>query len=394
MIGPARLDTRAREWLDGLRAILYKEFIHLRRDPATLRIAILIPFMQLLLFGFAIDMNVTHIRTAVYDLDQRRESRAFVRRLENTAYFRVVEEVRSEAALTEALVSGRARVGIRIPPDFSAALAAGRPAQVQIVIDGSDSTVANQALNVAVSLGLREALERLSAAGAGPGEPGGPPAAGGSLPIEVRPRLLFNPNAESARFIVPGLVGIIMQNTTVLLTALAIVRERERGTLEQVLVTPVRPLALMLGKLLPYALLGFAETLGVLAVMRVVFDVPIAGSLALLLVLSWLFLVCALGLGLLISNVSESQAQAIQLSFLVILPSILLSGYVFPRDSIPPALAWVSYLIPVTYFIEVLRGVILRGAGAAQLWPQAAALLAFGVALVGLSAARFRKRLD
>jgi ABC transporter DrrB family efflux protein len=370
-------------WLAGLRAILYKEFIHLRRDPATLRIALAIPFMQLLLFGFAIDMNIKNIKTVVYDLDRRADSRAFVRALENSSYFSVVGYAESESALTEALVDGRARVGVRIPADFSAALAAGRPAQVQVLIDGSDSTVATQALNVSMQVGLQEALRRARGAA-----PAAPPT------IEVRPRLLFNPDARSAHFIVPGLVGIIMQNTTVLLTALAIVRERERGTLEQVLVTPVRPLALMVGKLLPYAVLGFVETLGVLAAMRVVFDVPIVGSLALLLAISWLFLVCALGLGLLISNVSESQAQAIQLSFLVILPSVLLSGYIFPRDSMPAALAWVSYLIPATYFIEVLRGIILRGAGPAELWPEAAALLVFGAALVGLSAARFRKRLD
>ncbi len=372
-----------RGWLSGLRAILYKEFIHLRRDPGTLRIALLIPFMQVFLFGYAVDMNVKDVKTVVYDLDQRRESRALIQMFENTSYFTVVGEVGSEEALTRALVSGRARAGIRIPPDLSGSLAAGRPVQVQVLIDGSDSTVANQALNVSVSLGLQEALRRAQA------------AAGISAPaVEIRPRLLFNPDARSTHFIVPGLVGIILQNTTVLLSALAIVRERERGTLEQILVTPVRPLALMLGKLLPYAILGFVETVGVLAVMRWVFGVPIVGSLALLLAISWIFLVCALGLGLLISNVADNQAQAIQLAFLVILPSILLSGYVFPRDSIPAFLAWTSYLIPVTYFIEVLRGVILRGAGIADLWPQALALLVFGAVLVGLSAARFRKRLD
>lgn len=372
-----------RGWLSGLRAILYKEFIHLRRDPGTLRIALLIPFMQVFLFGYAVDMNVKDVKTVVYDLDQRRESRALIQMFENTSYFTVVGEVGSEEALTRALVSGRARTGIRIPPDFSGSLATGRPVQVQVLIDGSDSTVANQALNVSVSLGLQEALRRAQA------------AAGISAPaVEIRPRLLFNPDARSTHFIVPGLVGIILQNTTVLLSALAIVRERERGTLEQILVTPVRPLALMLGKLLPYAILGFVEMVGVLAVMRWVFGVPIVGSLALLLAISWIFLVCALGLGLLISNVADNQAQAIQLAFLVILPSILLSGYVFPRDSIPAFLAWTSYLIPVTYFIEVLRGVILRGAGIADLWPQALALLVFGAVLVGLSAARFRKRLD
>lgn len=379
------MTTRAgwREWLAGLRAVLYKEFIHLRRDPATLRIAVLIPLMQMFLFGYAVDMNVEDVPTVVYDLDQRRASRDLVRMFENTSYFRVVGEVDSEAALTQALVSGRARVGLRIPPDFSASLTAGRPVQVQVLIDGSDSTVANQALNVSTSLGLTEALRRSLA------------ETGAEAPLlEIRPRLLFNPDARSTHFIVPGLVGIILQNTTVLLTALAIVRERERGTLEQVLVTPVRPLALMLGKLVPYAVLGFVETLGVLAIMRWAFDVPIAGSVVLLLVVAWIFLVCALGLGLLISNVSDNQAQAIQLAFLVILPSILLSGYVFPRETIPPALAWTSYLIPVTYFIEVLRGVILRGAGVAELWPQAAALLVFGAALIGLSASRFRKRLD
>lgn len=370
--------------LKGLWATLYKEFIHIRRDPATLVISMAIPLLQLVIFGYAINTDVRNIRTAVYDLDQRRGSRELIERFRNTEYFRVVRQATSDRELNDLIVQGVVKVGIKIPPDYSRKLLDGEQATILVLIDGSDSSIALQALNVANAVGLRDSLRILDARD---------PRRGGPLPVEVRPKMLFNPDSRSANFMVPGLVGIILQNVTTILTAFAIVRERERGTLEQLLVTPVRPLGLMLGKLLPYGVIGFLETGVVLAVMVVAFRVPIHGSLFLLLGLSLVFLGSTLGLGLLISTVAENQMQAMQLAVFVILPSILLSGFMFPRDSMPLIMNWLGYLLPVTHFLEILRGIILRGAGLGHLWGHTIILALFGAAILVLSALRFRKRL-
>ncbi len=363
--------------LRGLPAIMYKEFIHVRRDPATLFLTLFIPVFQLILFGYAINMDVKNIPTVVYDLDRGRQSRDMVMALRNTDYFRIVGEVHSDRALNDAIVAGRAKVGFKIPVDFSDRLLSGEQATVLVLIDGSDSTIAMNALNVANALGLRTSLQRI----------------GATPSVEVRPKMLFNPDLKSHHFIIPGLIGIIMQNIAVLLTAFAIVRERERGTMEQLLVTPIQRLGLMLGKMVPYGILGFVETCLVLVIMRFIFGVPFAGSLALLLALSFLFLLPSLGIGLFISTVAENQAQAYQMAFFVILPSILLSGFIFPREAMPPVMYYLGFLMPVTYFLDILRGVILRGAGLTHLWPDALALMAFGVVILILSAARFQKRL-
>ena len=368
----------------GFLGTIYKEFIHLRRDPATLVLALAIPLMQILLFGYAINTDVKNIPTVVYDLDQRRAGRELIAAYRNTDYFRIVGEVHSDRELQDAIVAGRARVGIKIPVDFSDRLFTDRQATVLVLVDGSDSSIAMNALNVANAVGLRTSLNRLVDS-----SPAGQPA----VPVEVRPRMLFNPDLKSANFIIPGLIGIIMQNITILLTAFAIVRERERGTLEQLLVTPIQPLALMLGKLIPYGAIGFFETCMVLFVMRWVFGVPIHGSLALLLFFSFLFLLPSLGLGLFISTVATNQAQAYQMGFFIIMPSILLSGFMFPRDSMPTIMYYLGYLLPVTYFLDILRGVILRGAGFEHLWYDAAALVAFGVLILAVSALRFHKHI-
>ena len=370
--------------MHGFLGTIYKEFIHIRRDPATLVLTLAIPMLQIILFGFAINTDVKHIPTVVYNLDQRRASRELLAAYRNTDYFRFVGEVHSDRELNDAIVAGRAKVAIKIPADFSQRLFADRQATVLVLVDGSDSSVAMNALNVANAVGLRTSLGRLAGADAG-----GAPL----LPVEVRPKMLFNPDLKSPNFIIPGLIGIIMQNITILLTAFAIVRERERGTLEQLMVTPIRPLGLMLGKLIPYGVIGFIETCMVLLVMRWVFGVPIHGSLALLLFLSFLFLLPSLGLGLFISTVATNQAQAYQMAFFIIMPSILLSGFMFPRDSMPAVMYYLGYLLPVTYFLDILRGVILRAAGLEHLWINAVALVAFGVVILGVSALRFQKHL-
>jgi ABC-type multidrug transport system permease subunit len=291
--------------------------------------------------------------------------------------------------------SGRAKVGIRIPPDFGDKVLRRENAIVGVLIDGSDSQVATSTLTTVKLLGFTTSLQKgqtlaeslqISAAR--------DPAGRFAFPIELRTRLLYNPDLLSERFFVPGLVGIILQLVTVFLTSFAIVREREIGTLEQLFVTPVGRLGLMLGKLLPYLAIGTTVMITVLLVMVFLFRVPIQGNLFLLLGLGMLFLFSALGLGVLISTIAANQVQAMQMAMLVMLPSILLSGFVFPRDNMPLPLYGLGYLFPVTYFIEILRGLILRGAGFFDLWPWIAGLAICSLALPTLSVWRFQKSLD
>jgi ABC transporter DrrB family efflux protein len=372
-----------------------KEFLHIRRQPSTIFFMLVVPALQTIIFGYAIDTQIEHIPLAVYDLDGRRHARELVEAFVNTDRFDVVERVHDENAFRHALTSGRVKAGLTIPANYSDRLITGEQAQVQMLIDGSDSQVATTALNAAQLLGVNmairmarnkaDALQVAAARG---------PAGRAELPIEVRPRLLFNPDLESARFFVPGLVGIILQLVTLFLTSFAIVRERELGTLEQLFATPVGRSALLLGKLFPYAIVGFVETLIVLTVMIYVFDVPIQGSVPLLISLSMLFMVCSLGLGLLVSTLAKSQVEAVQFAFVVMLPSVLLSGFVFPRSQMPLPIYAVSFAIPVTYFIEILRGIVLRGAELADLWGPVIGLIACGTVVLALSVTRFRKQLD
>jgi ABC transporter DrrB family efflux protein len=365
----------------GLWSVARKEFIHVRRDPITVFIALMIPMVQLTIFGYALDTDIKHIRTAVLNLDNRAASRELIDKFAATQYYDIVEYVHSDEALRQAIVDGRVHVGVKIPPDYSERLDRNEGARVLVLVDGSDSQMAFRAQSTAVSLGLRLSIQQANR------------LAIANPPIDVRPRTLFNPDMRSANFMVPGLLGVIMQLVTVMLTALSIVREKENGTLEQLLVTPVSRLGLMIGKLIPYAVLGVVETGLVLFVMWAVFAVPINGSLLLLWALIPIFLFAGLGLGLLISTFAHNQAQAFQVSFLVILPSVLLSGFFFPRESMPRAIYPFTTLIPVTYFLEILRGIILRGAGWAELWRQALILLGMGVGILAVAAARFQKRL-
>ncbi len=385
---------RSGRTLAGVFAVLTKEFSHIRRQPSTIFFMLVVPVMQTIIFGYAIDTQIENIPLAVYDLDGRSRGRELAETFANTRRFTIVQRCQDSESFRRALTAGRAKAGLLIPQNYSDRLARGEQVQVQILIDGSDSQVATTAMNTAKLLGLnlsihlaREKEESLQIASARD------PAGHAALAVEMRPRLLYNPNLESSHFFVPGLIGIILQLVTLFLTSFAVVRERELGTLEQLFVTPVGRTGLLLGKLVPYALVGFVEMLIVMCVMVYVFGVPIHGSLTLLLSLSMLFMVCSLGLGLLVSTVAKSQIEAVQFAFVIMLPSVLLSGFVFPRSEMPVPIYVVTFAIPVTYFIEILRGVVLRGADFIDLLQPTLCLAACCIVILSLSVFRFRKQL-
>ncbi len=388
-----RSDIKTRSTF-GLLAILIKEFAHVRRQRSTLFFMFVIPVLQTLIFGLAIDTQIENIPTVVFDQDGRQDARELIESFTNTNAFRLLGRVYDEASLEQAIRSGRAKVGIHIPPDYAERLLRREQVQVQVLIDGSDSQVASTALNTTNLLGTQLSFRRgrafAEALGVGPARD---EAGNVALPIEMRPRLLYNPDLVSPHFFVPGLVGIILQLVTLFLTAFAIVRDRELGTLEQLFVTPVGRAGLMLGKLLPYAAVGLVEVLLVLLVMVYLFGVPIHGSIPLLLALSSVFLVCSLGLGLLVSTLARTQTEALQFAFVIMLPSILLSGFIFPREEMPTVIYWISFAIPVTYFIEILRGVVRRAAEIRDLVPQLIGLIACATVILALSITRFRKTL-
>ncbi len=378
----------------GLVAVLIKELSHIRREPATIFFMFVVPVVQLFIFGFAIDTEIENIPTVVFDLDGRQAARKLQEAFRNTGTFRIVERVFDQQSFEAALRSGRAKVGIKIPAGYAEGLLRGEQTQVQILIDGSDSQVATTALNTANLLGYQLSVAQVRPQiEASPRAPALDQSGRLAFPIEMRPRLLYNPDLESAHFFVPGLLGVILQLVTLFLTAFTIVRERERGTLEQLFATPVGKVGLLAGKLLPYVLVGCVEMLMVLNLMVFVFGVGIAGSLVLLLALSLLFIICALGLGLLVSTVARTQLQAMQLAFIIMLPSILLSGFMFPRSQMPLPIYLLTFGIPITYFLEILRGVVLRGAGLRDLLPYIGGLLACSLVILGLSLQRFRKQL-
>jgi ABC-2 type transport system permease protein len=361
----------------GLIPVCRKEFLHVARDRGTLFFALVIPMLQLFLFGFAIDTNVRQIPTIVLDESRTQESRRLLERFAASDVFNLRGYATSPDEMYRAIQSGSAQVGVRIPYDYARRLADGTTATVLVLVDGSDSTVAGQAVSTSTGVAMTESLVRVTPNGA--------------LPIDVRPSILYNPATRAANFFVPGLIAILLQMMTILLIALSLVRERERGTLEQLTMTPIAPLGLMVGKMIPYGVLAFGELCLILLVMRVVFLVPIHGSLILLLLLSLPFLLTVLALGLLISTRATTQAEAFQLAMGTILPSIFLSGYIFLIENMPRFFQGVSRIIPATYYIQILRGIILRGAGLRELWLHGVILTAMGTAMILLAARQFLK---
>ena len=381
--------------MNGFKAILLKEFAHIRRDPTTIFFTFMVPVLQMTIFGFAIDVTIDNIRLVVLVLDGRQDGRRLVEAMFNTQAFEVVERARDEESFRRALTSGRAKAGVLIPANYSERLLARETAEVQMLIDGSDSQVATTALNTVSLLATqlsagraRTVQESIQVAAARDAH--GDPAA----PVEVRSRLLYNPDLQSAHFFVPGLIAIILQLVLLFLTSFSIVREREFGTLEQLFVTPVGKAGLLLGKLVPYALMAFGELLIILVAMTAIFQVPIHGSLGLLLGLSWLYIVTVLCMGLLISTLARTQLEAIQLAFLIMLPSVFLSGFMFPRSEMVWPIRIIGNILPVTYFVEIVRGVILRGADFIDLAPQVLGLSICCVGVMTLSLSRFHKQIE
>ena len=338
------------------------------------------PLLQLFIFGYAVTLDIKHIPLVVCDRDRQADSRELVGSFERSGYFDLLAGVDSPSEVRGPIESGRALMGLYIPDDFSKRLARGETASLQVIVDGTDMNSAGVAAGYTARLLAHYARAR---------EPGLAVRA----PIEQQPRVWYNPDLRSVNYMVPGVICMILATVMIAMTAMAIVRERETGTLEQLVVTPIRPWELMLGKTAPFAVIGMVDVCSIIVVARYWFGVSVAGSVVLLLALAMLFLLTTLGLGLFISTVSRSQQQAMLTAFFVIMPSVILSGFMFPIENMPRVIQWVTYLIPLRYFVEIVRGVFLRGVGMAVLWPQVAALAALGGAIFGLSAARFQKRL-
>jgi len=372
-----------------LTALIRKEFIQIRRDPRTLMLLLFIPVMQLFLLGYAATNDVRNVPLAVFDQDRGVEARKLLEAYRAADYFRLAYEVNSEAELRTLIDSGRARAGLIIPPDFTAHIQGNGAAAVAFILDGSDPTVASTALSSAQLIGQsvssRILVERAEQRGQ---------SFTLTSPVEVRTQVWYNPDLISAYFMIPGVIGTILFALTSIATATAIVRERERGTIEQLIVTPIRPWELVVGKLLPYVILAFTNTLEVLTIGHFWFKLPIRGDLGLILALSGLFLITSLGIGLLASTIANTQQEAMLSVFMLFLPSIFLSGFFFPLEAMPKVLQWISHIFPLRYYLVIIRSLTLKDVGVQALQQNILALVIFGFLIMTLAATRFHKRLD
>lgn len=363
-------------------SVLKKEFLQMRRDRMTLALIFMIPLVQLLLFGYAIQTEVKHIPTAVFDQSLSSASRDMLNSFTASGYFDPSYVATSYQELAGLIDSGKAQVGIVFPPDFETKINRGESAPIQVIVDASDNMVSNQAIATANSIGMLKS-QQIIFSQVGTTE----------LPYDVQVRPWYNPDGITAYYMVPAILGIIVTMTMVIITAVAIVRERERGTLEQLIVTPIKPWELMVGKIIPYILLGYLQITVALLVAVLIFQVPIRGSILELYLLTMFFITASLGLGLMISNIAQNQMQAFQMAFFVMLPSILLSGFMFPRAAMPKIIYYISCLIPLTYYLDIIRGIILKGIGYQYLIGQVSALLIFSVFFLVISSLRFTKKI-
>jgi ABC-2 type transport system permease protein len=366
----------------GLGAILFKEFIIVWRDPMTLFFMFFPPLVEMIAFGYALDNDVKHMGLVILNQDRTVESRQFLDRFVNTETFRIVGEVDDINTLASEIRKGHAYAGLQIPPNFTRDIRAGQPAQAQLLIDGSNSTTALQALNTGLAVAMTQSLEMMLR------ENGRR-----SVPVEIRPQMLYNPAMRSPNFFVPGVIGVVLQIGTTFATAMAVVRERERGTLEQLLVSPLSRWGLMLGKLIPYLCIGMTMAVILFAIMRWVFAVPIAGNVVALMVSTVVYVFALLSLGLLVATKAENQMQALQMSMTFILPSVFFSGFIFPRETMPWIFYAIGTVIPTTYFIALARAIILRGAYFFEYWPNLLILSVMAVALFCVCALRFRTKI-
>ncbi|CAH2213119.1 ABC transporter permease [Tepidibacter aestuarii] len=375
--------------LKRLLTIMKKEFIHIKRDKASLVIALLMPIVFVFIFGYAVNTDVDNISMAVFDNDNTLESREYINSLKNSNYFNPNRYVDNMQSIQKLIDTGTVKSAIIIPSGFSKHLKRNEKAQVKLIIDGTDPTIARTALQSGVLTTNMHSLEISKDFMQKTGK-----NALNTPGIDMRTRVWYNPNLESSKFIIPGLIGLIMQNITVMLTAFSLVREREKGTLELLIVTPIKSSELIIGKMIPYVLIGSIDFIISLFFGTLWFGVPIKGNMLLLILLGLGFVICSLAIGMLISTVAKNQAHAMQLTILFILPSVLLSGFMFPRESMPFVINISGYLIPLTYFLNILRGIILKGVGLSYLIKDVVILFIFGTVLLCISSVKFKKKLD
>ncbi len=373
--------------LQRMGSIMRKEIAQILRDRRTLGSIISLPVIQLVLYGY-LSNEVLHQPTVVWDQSNSTESRTLVQTFENTRYYRVRAYARDMTDIERHLDGGQAKVGIVIPPDYSTQLQGGKPTQVLVVVDATDATSANTLLSVATGVGTTVSQNLAVAVLRRQGQRAPP------LPVEIRTRAWYNPDLKSQVFIVPGILAVVMQFATTFLSIVVIVREREMGTLEQLVVTPIQPIELILGKIIPLIGLAYINLTIILLLAWVWFGVAVKGNVVLLYVVTLAFFFSALGIGTLISTVSRTFQQAMQLAQLALLPSILISGFLFPRESLPTALQWVGLALPLTYYVTVVRGIIIKGVGVGFLWQQIVPLVILGLIVFGIAIRRFEKKID
>ncbi|MBP2626261.1 MAG: ybhS [Firmicutes bacterium] len=375
--------------VERLRAVLIKEFIQMGRDRVTFAMMVMLPVIQLLVFGFAINTEVKHLPTVIFDQSLQQEGRDFVSVLTASEYYDIKYTASNLGDVNEYIDSGKAKVGIVIPPDFSQALKHGHTATIQVIVDASDSMSASSAINTAQIVGLNKSQEILLRRSQGGGM-----SSKIDIPYDVRIRPWYNPDFITAYYMVPGIMGVVLTMTMVMITSMAIVRERERGTLEQLIVTPLKVYELMLGKIIPYIFVGYVQATLAIIVGILVFDLPMRGSIGLLYGLTTVFIVASLSLGVLISNLAKTQMQAMQMSFFIFMPSVLLSGFMFPREAMPGLFYAMGYLLPLTFYLEIVRGIILKGIGINYLMSQLFALTVFIIAVLTASIMKFQKKIS
>jgi len=381
---------------ERIRVVVRKEFIQALRDTRMRILLFVPPLLQLLLYGFAVNLDVDHARIAWMDMDRTPESRDLRERFEGSGRFEVVALPRNEEEVRKLLDYAKVEAVVRVLPNFARDQARSRGAQVQILTDGTNSNTASLVSSYAGEIIAQYSSGSVARLQNGQVLTRSPRAAANlTMPqIDARTRVWFNPDLRSRNYFVPGVIANIIMMVTLMLTALAIVREKEIGTMEQLMVTPVRPIELMLGKTLPFALVGIADVVVISLAALLIFHIPLRGSAFLLLGCALLFLLTSLGAGLLLSTVSQTQQQAMMMSFFFSTPAFMLSGFAFPIRNMPLMVQYVTYLNPLRYFIEIVRGIFLKGVGFQVLWPQMAALLLYGVSVLTLSVVRFHKSLD
>ncbi len=365
---------------ERIKQMVIKEFIHILRDRRMKAIVFVVPFLQTLIFGYAVTTDVNNVPTAVYDLDRSLESRELIRRMTASGYFQVLFRPESAAAVQELLDRGKATLVLQINRGFSADLNRRKPTAIQVLVDGTDSNTATVAMDYATRIITKYALDE----------------AGRTAPalVDVRAMVWYNPDLKSKNYNVPGVIAMVIMLTSLLLTSMAIVREREVGTMEQLMVTPLTPLELILGKTIPFALIAFFDMVLITAFGVLTFNIPVRGPLVLLPVSTAIYLLSVLGIGLFISTIARTQQQALMAGFLFYMPAVLLSGFMFPIENMPAFFQYLTYANPLRYFLVIIRGLFLKGNGLSILWPQMAALLVLGAAVITLSSLRFRKRLE